>query len=215
MLKQQRLDQLSDGIFAIVMTLLVFELRVPELYQYATETNLVSFLINSIPALITFAFSFTLLFVYWRGHHYIASVYAHNIDQRLSAINAVFLMLIALVPFSSQFLGTYTFSQTAIIVYAVHMILISLTLFWMRMYIRNSKTIENEVLDHDTEVRGIMRIIMPACMAAVAIGLSFINPILSLALFFCAIFFNLASGSTKSLHFIFKRITSRLFHHKK
>jgi uncharacterized membrane protein len=211
MLKQQRLDQLADGIFAIVMTLLVLEIKVPELYQYATEAKLVSFLIHNIPIFISYALSFTLLFVYWRGHHYIASIYAHNIDQRLSAINAIFLLFVALVPFSTHFLGLYSFSQTAIIVYGIHMVLISLTLFWMRMYIRNSSTIENEELDHDTEVRGMMRIIMPALMALLAIALSFINPLLSLTLYFFAIFFNLASSSTKHTNKLFKFITTRLF----
>lgn len=209
MLKQSRLDALADGIFAIVMTLLVIELRIPEIYQYATETELSHFLIENLPLFISYMLSFTLLFVYWRAHHYIASVLARNLDQRLAAINAFFLMLIALVPFSTHFLGAFSYSQIAIIFYGGNMVLISLTLLWMRLYIRDSQTIDNMPVDHDSEVRGMMRIIMPALMAAAAIGLSFINTRWSLLLFLTAIFFNL-SDSSRFVYRVFKKLNTLL-----
>lgn len=208
MLKQSRLDTLADGIFAIVMTLLVLEIRIPEIYQYATEAQLGQFLIDNIPLFISYILSFTLLFVYWRAHHYIASILAKNIDQQLASINAFFLMLIALVPFSTHLIGAFNYSQIAIIFYGGNMILISLTLLLMRLYIRDSKNIENVPIDHDGDVRGMMRIIMPAIMATLAIGLSFINTNWSLLLFFIAIFFNL-SDSTPFVHKLFKKFSEK------
>jgi uncharacterized membrane protein len=209
MLKQSRLDALADGIFAIVMTLLVIELRIPEIYQHATETELGHFLLDNLPLFISYMLSFTLLFVYWRAHHYIASVLARNLDQRLAAINAFFLMLVALVPFSTHFLGEFSYSQTAIIFYGGNMILISLTLLWMRLYIRDSQTIDDVKVDHASEVRGMMRIVMPAVMATVAIGLSFINTNWSLLLFLVAIFFNL-SDSSRFVYTAFKKLNTWL-----
>ncbi len=209
MLKQSRLDALADGIFAIVMTLLVLEIRIPEIFQYATETELTSFLIENLPLFISYMLSFTLLFVYWRAHHYIASILARNIDQQLAAINAFFLMLIALVPFSTHFIGAFSYSQIAIIFYGGNMILISMTLLWMRLYIRDSKNIDNIEVGHDSEVRGMMRIVMPAVMAVGAIGLSFINTNFSLLLFLIAIFFNL-SDSSPFVYKAFKRLNKAL-----
>ncbi len=208
MLKQQRLDSLSDGIFAIVMTLLVLEIRVPEIIN-PTETDLLHSLLESFPLLISYFLSFTLLYVYWRGQHYIASVFAHNLDNRLTSINAVFLLLVGLVPFSTHFLGLYNFHQTAIILYGGHMFLISLTLLWMRVHVRDSADIENEPIDKKSDARGMMRIVMPGVMAAVAIGLSFVNIILSLGLFVLAIYFNLSTSNARWLNKFFDWINRK------
>ncbi len=206
MLKQQRLDSLSDGIFSIVMTLLVLELKVPAITESLTEGHLLSSLIEIIPLLLIYFVSFTLLYVYWRGQHYIASVFAHNLDNRLTSINAIFLMLIGLVPFSTHFLGLYLFSQTAIIVYGFHMLLLSATLLWMRIHVRDSADIENEPIDKKSDARGMMRIVMPGAMAIIAILLSFINTMFSLLLFLVAIYFNLASSNAHWLNNIFDKI---------
>jgi uncharacterized membrane protein len=203
MLKQQRLDSLSDGIFAIVMTLLVLEIRVPELRAAVSENDLVYALIETLPLVVSYFLSFTLLYVYWRGQHYISSVFAHNLDSRLTSINAIFLLLIGLVPFSTHFLGLYAFSQTAIILYGVHMLLISLALLWMRVHVRDSADIENEPIDKKTDARGMMRIVMPGAMAILAIALSFVNTLLSVALFMVAIYFNLATSNAHWLNNFF------------
>lgn len=197
MLKQQRLDSLADGIFAIVMTILVLEIKVPELIGQVTDLELIHALIEAFPLVISYFLSFTLLYIYWQGQHYIASIYARSLDTRLASINALFLMLVALVPFSTHFLGLYAQSQTAIVLYGGHMILISLTLLWMRIYIRESQTIENEPLDRESDIRGITRIVMPAIMAFVAILLSVINPMWSLVLFLIAIYFNLVPSNAR------------------
>jgi len=211
MLKQLRLDALADGIFAIVMTLLVLEIRIPEFYRVATEPEIWHFLLAKFPIFVSYILSFTLLFVYWRGHHYIASVLAHNIDNRLASINAIFLMLVALVPFSTHFLGAFSYSQIAIVFYGINMILISLTLLRMRIYIRDSQTIENEPEKRDEEIRGMMRIIMPMVMAIIAIGLSFISTNWSLVLFLIAIVFNLSNSSARYVYTIFHKLNKFIF----
>jgi uncharacterized membrane protein len=215
MLKQQRLDALSDGIFAIVMTLLVLEIRVPELISVATESDLLHSLIETLPLLFIYATSFTLLYVYWRGQHYIASVFAHNLDNRLTSINAIFLLLIGLVPFSTHFLGLYLFSQVAIVLYGLHMLLISATLLWMRVHVRDSDDIENEKIDKKSDARGMIRIVMPGVMALVAIGLSFVNIMLSLFLFSVAIYFNLATSNARWLDRFFDWINKNFINKKR
>ena len=93
-----RLDQLSDGIFAIVMTILVFDIRVPELHGFASNQQIFIALQALLPLFLSYALSFTLLFTYWRAHHFFISVYAKNIDLMLTNINAIFFMLISLIP---------------------------------------------------------------------------------------------------------------------
>ena len=60
-MKQSRLDQLSDGIFAIVMTILVFEIRVPEFMGIVSEQTLIRSLIVLSPLLLSYLLSFSLL----------------------------------------------------------------------------------------------------------------------------------------------------------
>src|ERR1035437_3885826 len=123
-MKPTRLEQLSDGIFAIVMTLIVFEIKVPPAVLPINNMELWFAIKNLAPALASYALSFILLFTYWRAHHFFISVYAKNIDMKLTNINALFFMLIALVPFSSSLLGNFYENELAIAIFGLHIILI-------------------------------------------------------------------------------------------
>ena len=196
-MKQTRLDQLADGIFAIVMTILVFEIRIPEYVGIASEQSLLGSLFNLFPVFLSYLLSFSLLFTYWRSHHFIESILAKNIDTRFSNLNAIFFFFIALVPFSSHFLGKYSYSKTAIIFFALNIILIGISLFIMRQYAINSKTIENASFTKVENEHANMRILFPVCAAVVAIFVTFFSTSLAILLFTIAILFNLLEKSTK------------------
>ena len=196
-MKQTRLDQLADGIFAIVMTILVFEIRIPEYVGIASEQSLLGSLFNLFPVFLSYLLSFSLLFTYWRSHHFIESILAKNIDTRFSNLNAIFFFFIALVPFSSHFLGKYSYSKTAIIFFALNIILIGISLFIMRQYAINSKTIENASFTKVENEHANMRILFPVGAAVVAIFVTFFSTSLAILLFTIAILFNLLEKSTK------------------
>ena len=200
-MKQTRLDQLSDGIFAIVMTILVFEIRVPEYIGLVSEQTLIQSLTNILPLLLSYLLSFSLLFTYWRSHNIIASVLAKNIDVQFSNISGVFLFLVALVPFSSHFLGKYLYSTTAIIFFAVHIILIGMSLFVMRRYVIKSETIENTPFTERENEHANMHILFPVYSAIIAILVSFYSPSFAILLFTIAILFNLSKNGTKFVYF--------------
>ncbi|HEY4502834.1 MAG TPA: TMEM175 family protein, partial [Candidatus Paceibacterota bacterium] len=119
-----RLDQLSDGIFAIVMTILVFEIKVPEIWGPIDNLGLWYEIKLLIPSLLSYILSFALLFTYWRAHHFFISIYAKNVDGVLTNINALFFMLVSLVPFSTSLLGQFSKNELSIIFFGVHIILI-------------------------------------------------------------------------------------------
>ena len=196
-MKQSRLDELSDGIFAIAMTVLVFNIRVPNLIPGTlSNTSLFHALSSIVPSLLSYLLSFALLFTYWRAHHFFSSVYAKNVDLRLTNINAIFLLFVALVPFSTSLLSSYSQSQVAIAVYALNIILIGLALFWMRRHVFRSKTIERVEISPRDKHNGTVRILVPVVSAIGAVLLSFVNTKLSLFLFTFAILFNLSASST-------------------
>lgn len=200
-MKQARLDQLSDGIFAIVMTILVFEIRVPEYIGLVSEQTLIQSLFSILPLLLSYLLSFSLLFTYWRSHHIIASVLAKNIDTQFSNYSGIFLFLVALVPFSSHFLGKYLYSKTAIIFFAINIILIGLSLYMMRRYAVKSETIENTPFTKIENEHANMHILFPVYSAIIAIFVSFYNPSIAVLLFTIAILFNLSKNGTKYVFF--------------
>jgi uncharacterized membrane protein len=201
-MKQIRLEQLTDGIFAIVMTILVFEIKVPELIGYVNEETIVNSLINMAPAFLSYLLSFSLLFTYWRSHHFIMSVLAKNIDTKFSNISGIFLFFVALTPFSAHLLSKYIYSETAIIFFAVNMILISTMLYKMRRYVIKSETIDNTPFTKIENDHAYMHILFPVFASSVAILVSFTSNILALFLFTLAILFNLSNKSTKILFLI-------------
>ncbi len=200
-----RLDQLSDGIFAIVMTILVFQIKIPTIWGPVNNANLLLEIEKLIPLLLSYILSFTLLFTYWRAHHFFVSIYAKNVDSMLTNINALFFMLISLVPFSASILGLYSHNELSIIIFGVHIILIALTLYWMRGYVFYSPHIKNpEISAH--EIQGsTIRTLAPAFFALVAIFISFWSTEVSLVLLTVAVIFNLSSAST---HF-FERLLGK------
>lgn len=200
-MKQARLDQLADSIFAIVMTILVFDIRIPSFIGAVNDQTLFQALLDLSPIFLSYLLSFSLLFTYWRSHHFIESVLAKNIDTRFSNINAIFFFFIALVPFSSHFLGNYGYSKTAIIFFALNIIFIGLTIFRMRQYVINSKTIENASFTKTENEHANMRILFPVGAAVMAICVSFFSSSFAILLFTLAILFNLLEKSTKHTFF--------------
>ncbi len=194
-MKPARLEQLADGIFAIVMTILVFDIKVPELVS-PTNVNELYFAIKFLlPVFLSYLLSFSLLFTYWRAHHFFVSVYAKNIDRNLTNINAIFFLFIALVPFSTSLLGRYNENQLAIIIFGVHTVIIGLCLFWIRYYVFKSEHIKNIEVSNEEIHRGTIRIFVPVFFGLLAILLSFVNKNLSLGLFTLAVIFNFSHRS--------------------
>ncbi len=201
-----RLDQLSDGIFAIVMTILVFEIKVPEIWGGIDNAGLWLEIKHTLPLFLSYILSFALLFTYWRAHHFFISVYAKNVDSLLININALFFMLVSLIPFSSRLLGSFSGNELSIIIFSVHVILIGLSLYWMRRYVLYSPHIKNPEISK-REIRGsTIRILVPVFFAIVAIPLSFWSIEVSLGLFTLLIIFNLSSLSTRVVENFMKKL---------
>jgi len=192
-----RLDQLSDGIFAIVMTILVFQIKLPAIWGPIDNADLWLEIQKLIPLFLSYALSFALLFTYWRAHHFFVTIYAKNVDSMLININALFFMLISLVPFSASILGQFSNNELSVIIFGIHIILIGLTLYWMRRYVIYSPHIQNPEMS-EREIRGsTVRTLAPVVFAIIAIPLSFLSIKFSLVLFTLAVIFNLSSYSTR------------------
>lgn len=210
-MNHSRLDQLADSIFAIVMTILVFDIRVPAVWGPVDNMGLWHQITQLFPVFLSYLLSFFLIFTYWRAHHFFISIYAKNIDTNLTNINALFFMLISLIPFSASILGEYNHNELSVIIFSIHTILIGLTLFWMRNYVFYSEHIKNPEIPK-REIRGsTIRTLAPVFFAILAIPLCFYNITLAISLLTLAVIFNLSPFSTKIFEITLKSIHGFMF----
>jgi uncharacterized membrane protein len=192
---------LTDGIFAIVMTLLVLELKVPVLANAANQELWHSFL-SQKTVFISYIISFALLFVYWRAHNFTITILAKNIDIHLLNINGLFLLLVGLVPYSTHILGAYGNTQFGIITYSLNIIFIGLSLLAMRLYVEKAAGIENIERSKEQSQAALIRVMTPVTFGAIAIPISFISTTLSFCLLLFAVAYNFhvnAADLTKRL----------------
>jgi uncharacterized membrane protein len=117
-----RLVALSDGVFAIAMTLLVLNVPVPQLGGSVVEPAARKAFSDVVPNLSTFALSFVLVGVYWMVHHRIFRN-ARMIDQGVLWLNLITLLLVCLVPFSTSFFSRFGSTVTATEVYYGNLLL--------------------------------------------------------------------------------------------
>ena len=102
----ERLILFSDAVFAIAITLLVIEIKIPDEHDKITDGVLLQKLDHLIPKFIGFFVSFMLIGIYWTVHHRMFG-FVTSYTRRLLILNLVFLFFIALMPFSTGFYSEY------------------------------------------------------------------------------------------------------------
>jgi uncharacterized membrane protein len=108
-----RIAAFSDGVMAVAITLLVLNIDTPNV----AEDQLGEALVDLVPSILAYVLSFALIGRYWMIHHQLFSKFV-RFDVRLVALNLLFLMLIALVPFSTDLYDRYTDAPLASAVFA-------------------------------------------------------------------------------------------------
>lgn len=126
-LTTRRIEALSDGVFAIAMTLLVLELHVPRIEVERAAAQLAPALRALAPHLVTFMVSFVLLGTLWVGQHF-QFHWVRRANRTLIWINLFFLMCISFLPFSAALLSEYGANRHAVLVYGVNLLLAGLFL---------------------------------------------------------------------------------------
>jgi uncharacterized membrane protein len=113
----ERIVFFSDAVFAIAITLLAIELRLPDLPAGQTDASFLEALGALWPSLFAFIISFIVIAAFWLGH-YRTFRYVVNADGRLVAINFAFLFCIAILPFPTSILARQGDLASAAVVYA-------------------------------------------------------------------------------------------------
>ncbi len=126
----ERLVFFSDAVFAIALTLLVVDLRVPEVDDGQSAWDVIQSL---IPGFLAFAISFTVIAINWFSHFRKFRV-IKEFDGRLMAINFVLLFLVAFTPFPTSLIAEYPSEVASVVLYASVVTLLNLTQLWLWSY---------------------------------------------------------------------------------
>ena len=130
-ISRSRLETLVDGIFAIAMTLLILEIRVPELNEPKSASALLGAIAHLGPALFSYLLSFAMLGAFWYRHHRLLHM-IRRVDVPLFAFTILFLVGATLFPFAAAVLGRYPVNPASAPIYAapVAVLTIGLALQW-------------------------------------------------------------------------------------
>ncbi|MCC3155905.1 DUF1211 domain-containing protein [Hymenobacter sp. 15J16-1T3B] len=132
----ERLILFSDAVFAIAITLLIIEIKVPELH-HANDREALAALLRLTPKFVGFFIGFGVIAVYWTAHHRVFR-FLRRYDGRLIWLNILFLMTIVLMPFTSAYYTEYTVGvNVPYVLYCLSVIATALAQVVLQRYIRN------------------------------------------------------------------------------
>ena len=178
-LPPNRLETLADGVFAIAMTLLAFELRVPD---PLAAGDVAAELAALGPRFATFFLSFIVLGVYWFAHHQTFHFIA-RVNRTLVWMNIVFFMGVALIPFAASLLGRFPTDPVAISVYGLVLGLLAALGYVIWWYLTGDRGLVHEDLDPALVRKVRLWLAAGPLITPVAIGLAFVNPFYALLIY--------------------------------
>ena len=172
-----RLEALTDGVFAIIMTILVFNVVVPELILF-TEGDFASERLSAKfadlwPDFLAYVISFSTLGAFWVAHHRVFRWILY-VNRPLIWINISFLMVIGLVPFSTTLLTQYMHSQNSIFVFSFNAILAGLLIYAIYYYVKRNTELVDKSVQALIEKSSSRRVLATVLTYSVSIIFSFI-----------------------------------------
>ncbi len=170
----ERLNALSDGVFAIAMTLLVIDLKVPDLTG-AEEGRLPAELRGQLGSYLAYALSFYVIGQMWLVHH---RMFRHikMTDSRLLRINLLMLMVIAAVPFPTSLLGRYGGQTWGVVPYAAAMVLLQVLFGLMWWWSLRHGLLADEEGSRQEAKAGLARNAGIGLVFAASIPVAFVDP---------------------------------------
>jgi uncharacterized membrane protein len=173
----ERLAALSDGVFAVAMTLLVLDLHTPAASVVHSDADLLHALRLLAPQLLVYMMSFLTLGIFWVGQQTQLNHFTGT-DRDLSWVHLLFLFVVSLMPFSTSLMSAFIFYRAALVVYWLNILLLGAVLFasW-RLALRHG-LVHGDAMERSTAIQ--LRIIMAQALYAFGALLCVYSTLLSL-----------------------------------
>jgi len=179
---KNRLEAFSDGVIAIVITLLVLEIHIPALPTHAGSGMLLQMLLRLAPNIAAYVISFLICSIWWITHHN----FVHDlreVDRTLLWANNMFLLCLGFLPFPTALLGQQPREPVAAAFYGAVCTLAGVCFVFMRWYASSrGKLMRQEIPVRELRRRIHAGILMPV-LYLIATGVSFASPLAATTLY--------------------------------
>lgn len=171
-LSKHRLEALVDGIFAVAMTLLVLDIKLPDDTTFGTDRELWDRLVLLERHLVIYVITFVVTGRYWMAHH-LQFHFVHAVDRRMVGLNLLFLLIVSFLPFVTDLVGDHKELVLPCIFYGATLIVLNTVALAHVRYLRNHPTLVTaeftpEIAWH-FERRALLFMIVPAASMAIAL----------------------------------------------
>jgi len=167
-----RLEAFSDGVIAIIITIMVLELKVP-------RGQTVAVLLPLIPVLLSYVLSFVYLGIYWNNHHHMLHA-SHKVTGGILWANLHLLFWLSLVPFITGWMGSNHFAPVPAALYGVVMLMSAIAYYILQQVIIASQgpdSVLKKAIGRDWKGK------VSPWLYAIAIPVAFLSPWVSLGLY--------------------------------
>jgi uncharacterized membrane protein len=191
-----RMEAFSDGVFSIIITLLVLDLRVPRLVALHGG-SLGAALLDQWPAYVAFVLSFLQVGVVWANHHTMFH-YIHRTDHKLLVYNLLLLLAVAVLPFTTAVLSEYirgdeAQARLAAQIYSGALMLVGVTINLIWQHALNARLVHPRADPHRLYALRRHWLLVPVLYAA-AFALAFVDVSVSVAMYVVLLFYYALPG---------------------
>src|SRR5260221_735089 len=177
-----------DGVFAIAMTLLVLNLKVPVIAENAPAGELGRQLLSQLPQFLSFGLSLLVLGVYWVAYTLLFQL-IHRTDRLYHWVTLLYVLCVVSVPFSANLIGQYPYRLEAVLIYGLNLTVTSLVLYLNFWYAVHFKLIGPEAPPPLLRTYQ-KRVLSGIVVYAVTTSLAFLDTRISLTIYvFISLFF--------------------------
>jgi uncharacterized membrane protein len=176
-MNKNRVEALSDGVFAIVITLLILDIRVPDVdYSQLAEA-----LVALLPRIFAYVISFGVIAVYWLAHHQTLHLLG-KLSGFTIWINLVYLLAVSFMPFPTALLGRYPLQPIPIVIYGINLIVANVTGLTLTLYLRRHPELRSGYV-HRAQHKSNYMFVFANGSYLLAMLIGFFEPLISYTIF--------------------------------
>jgi len=178
-MEKNRLEAFSDGVLAIIITIMVLELHIPHPTDQRPQPNELIDLKPLLPVFLTYLLSFIYIGIYWNNHHHLIKA-AHKVNAAMMWANLHLLFWLSLFPFVTGWMGENHFTTAPTALYGLVMFMAGIAYYLLQSVIiaehgRDSKLAKSIGRDFKGKISPVFY--------ATAIGLAFVEPWISCVIY--------------------------------
>ena len=180
---KNRVETFCDGIFAIIVTLLVLEIKVPHIERAESFADLFPVLVDLTPKFLSWVISFLIVCVIWVNHHRLFEIFK-EINHSIFWLNANLLLWVSFIPFPTALMGDYPHNKLAVSFFGLVLALMGLAFFLLRYYIWRNPQVLNRTLSAPELRLGVTRsIYFGFALYLMGAAVAWIHPYLAFAVY--------------------------------